>query len=135
MVPALAALAPDDPARISERHGVSVFLRDGGEIYRSYFNDARGVEYLSLWTYLDLTAYGRQETWEDSPAGLAPDRALCLEPAARRIRQLIPRHGIAGSGTPGLKALNRASRSPRRARCGFHRRTPARRPCCGRRWR
>ncbi|MDO3381214.1 DUF899 domain-containing protein [Gilvimarinus algae] len=51
-----------------ERHGVSVFLRDGDEIYRTFFIGARGVEYLgSLWSYLDLTPYGRQETWEDSP--------------------------------------------------------------------
>lgn len=61
---------PDDPTRTSERHGVSVFLRDGDDIYRTYFNGARGVEYLgSMWTYLDLTPYGRQETWEVSPAG------------------------------------------------------------------
>lgn len=61
---------PNDPKRTSERHGVSVFLRDGENIYRSYFNGARGVEYLgSLWSYLDLTPYGRQELWEDSPPG------------------------------------------------------------------
>ncbi|MBN7771350.1 DUF899 domain-containing protein [Marinobacter daepoensis] len=53
-----------------ERHGVSVFLRDGNDIYRTYYTGARGVEYLgSLWTYLDLTPFGRQETWEDSPEG------------------------------------------------------------------
>jgi predicted dithiol-disulfide oxidoreductase (DUF899 family) len=53
-----------------EHHVASVFLRDGDEIYRTYFTDRRGVEYLgSHWTYLDLTPYGRQETWEDSPAG------------------------------------------------------------------
>lgn len=53
-----------------ERHGASVFLRDGNDIYRTYFTGARGIEYLgSLWTYLDLTPYGRQETWEDSPEG------------------------------------------------------------------
>lgn len=53
-----------------ERHGASVFLRDGDDIYRTYFTGARGVEYLgSFWTYLDLTPYGRQETWEDSPEG------------------------------------------------------------------
>ncbi|WP_339677760.1 DUF899 domain-containing protein [uncultured Zhongshania sp.] len=53
-----------------ERHGVSVFIRDGNDIYRSYYSGARGVEYLgSLWTYLDLTPFGRQETWEDSPEG------------------------------------------------------------------
>lgn len=53
-----------------ERHGASVFLREGDDIYRTYFTGARGVEYLgSFWTYLDLTPYGRQETWEDSPEG------------------------------------------------------------------
>ena len=53
-----------------ERHGASVLLRDGGNIYRTYFTGARGVEYLgSHWTYLDLTPFGRQETWENSPAG------------------------------------------------------------------
>ena len=53
-----------------ERHGVSVFIREGNDIYRTYYTGARGVEYLgSLWTYLDLTPLGRQETWEDSPEG------------------------------------------------------------------
>jgi predicted dithiol-disulfide oxidoreductase (DUF899 family) len=53
-----------------EHHGLSVFLRDGTEIYRTYFTTARGVESLgSTWTFLDLLPYGRQETWEDSPAG------------------------------------------------------------------
>lgn len=53
-----------------EWHGVSVFLRDGGEVYRTYFTGDRGVEHLgSHWTYLDLTPFGRQETWEDSPPG------------------------------------------------------------------
>jgi predicted dithiol-disulfide oxidoreductase (DUF899 family) len=53
-----------------ERHGVSVFLREGEQVFRTYFTGRRGVEYLgSLWTYLDLTPYGRQERWEDSPPG------------------------------------------------------------------
>jgi predicted dithiol-disulfide oxidoreductase (DUF899 family) len=51
-----------------EHHGLSVFLRDGEKIYRTYFTTARGVEALgSVWTFLDLTPYGRQEQWEDSP--------------------------------------------------------------------
>jgi predicted dithiol-disulfide oxidoreductase (DUF899 family) len=53
-----------------ESFGVSVFLRDGEDIYRTYFTTARGVEALgSVWTFLDLTPLGRQEQWEDSPAG------------------------------------------------------------------
>ncbi len=53
-----------------ENHVVSVFLRDGESVYRTYYTDRRGVEHLgSHWTYLDLTPYGRQEPWEDSPPG------------------------------------------------------------------
>lgn len=53
-----------------ETHGLSVFLRDGENIYRTYFTRERGVEALgSIWTFLDLTPYGRQEYWEDSPTG------------------------------------------------------------------
>lgn len=53
-----------------ETFGLSVFLRDGDSVYRTHFIDGRGVEHLgSPWTFLDLTPYGRQETWEDSPAG------------------------------------------------------------------
>ena len=53
-----------------ETFGLSVFLREGEEVFRTYFTDRRGVEHLgSVWTYLDLTPYGRQEGWEDSPRG------------------------------------------------------------------
>ena len=51
-----------------ESHGLSVFLRDGDNIYHTYFIGQRGVEHLgSVWTLLDLTPYGRQEEWENSP--------------------------------------------------------------------
>jgi predicted dithiol-disulfide oxidoreductase (DUF899 family) len=53
-----------------ETFGLSVFLRNGDEILHTYFTDGRGVEYLgSTWSFLDLTPYGRQEEWEDSPKG------------------------------------------------------------------
>lgn len=53
-----------------ENHVASVFLRDGDQIYRTYYTDQRGVELLgSHWTWLDLTPFGRQEPWEDSPDG------------------------------------------------------------------
>ncbi len=53
-----------------ETFGLSVFLRDGDDVYRTYFTDRRGVEPLgSVWSFLDLTPLGRQETWEDSPDG------------------------------------------------------------------
>jgi predicted dithiol-disulfide oxidoreductase (DUF899 family) len=53
-----------------ERFGLSVLLRDGDRVFRAYFTNGRGVEELgSVWTFLDLTPLGRQESWEDSPAG------------------------------------------------------------------
>ena len=53
----------------AENYGLSVFIHDGKDIYRTYFTDGRGVEGLNIWTFLDLTPLGRQEEWEDSPAG------------------------------------------------------------------
>jgi predicted dithiol-disulfide oxidoreductase (DUF899 family) len=53
-----------------ETFGLSVFLRDRNNVYRTYFTSGRGVEALgSTWTFLDLTPLGRQEDWEDSPDG------------------------------------------------------------------
>jgi predicted dithiol-disulfide oxidoreductase (DUF899 family) len=53
-----------------ETFGLSVFLRDGDDIYRTFFTAGRGVVALGpVWTLLDITPLGRQETWEDSPAG------------------------------------------------------------------
>jgi predicted dithiol-disulfide oxidoreductase (DUF899 family) len=53
-----------------EKYGLSVFLRDSANVYRTYFTSGRGVEALgSIWTFLDLTPLGRQEDWEESPAG------------------------------------------------------------------
>jgi predicted dithiol-disulfide oxidoreductase (DUF899 family) len=53
-----------------ETFGLSVFLREGKDVFRTYFTEGRGVESLgSVWTFLDLTPLGRQEEWEDSPDG------------------------------------------------------------------
>lgn len=53
-----------------ETFRLSVFLRDGDDIFYTYYTTGRGVEALgSVWTFLDLTPLGRQETWEDTPAG------------------------------------------------------------------
>jgi predicted dithiol-disulfide oxidoreductase (DUF899 family) len=51
--------------------GFNVFLRDGDDVLRTYFTSGRGVEAIgSVWSILDRTPFGRQETWEDSPAGV-----------------------------------------------------------------
>jgi predicted dithiol-disulfide oxidoreductase (DUF899 family) len=53
-----------------ETFGLSVFIREGDRVFRTYFTAGRGVEALgSVWTFLDLTPFGRQEKWEDSPDG------------------------------------------------------------------
>ena len=48
----------------------NAFVRDGDNVFRTYFINVRGDEAMgSTWSYLDLTAFGRQEEWEDSPDG------------------------------------------------------------------
>ncbi len=53
-----------------ESHGLSVFFRIGEDVFHTYSTYARGVESLTdAYSLLDMTPYGRQEDWEDSPAG------------------------------------------------------------------
>ena len=60
-------------ARSTELPGASCFLRDGGEIYHTYSAYARGLDHTDLgYAFLDLTALGRQEAWEE-PRGRAPE--------------------------------------------------------------
>jgi predicted dithiol-disulfide oxidoreductase (DUF899 family) len=56
---------------VDEWHGTNAFIRDDdGTVYRTYFIDSRGDEAMgTVWSYLDMTALGRQEEWEDSPEG------------------------------------------------------------------
>jgi len=56
---------------VSEYFGINVFLRDDADrVYRTYFTTARGSEaFTPTWSILDLTPLGRQEEWEDTPAG------------------------------------------------------------------
>jgi predicted dithiol-disulfide oxidoreductase (DUF899 family) len=55
---------------VDEWHGTNAFIRDGDRVFRTYFIDNRGDEaFVNTWAFLDMTALGRQETWEDSPEG------------------------------------------------------------------
>ncbi len=55
---------------VDEWHGTNAFIRDGDRIFRTYFINSRGDEQMGgTWSYLDITALGRQEEWEDSPEG------------------------------------------------------------------
>jgi predicted dithiol-disulfide oxidoreductase (DUF899 family) len=56
---------------VDEWHGTNVFYRDDDDrAFRTYFINKRGDEAMGgTWAYLDITALGRQEEWEDSPEG------------------------------------------------------------------
>jgi predicted dithiol-disulfide oxidoreductase (DUF899 family) len=46
------------------------YLRDGNRVFETYWTNGRGVEAMdNSYSLMDLTVYGRQEKWEDSPAG------------------------------------------------------------------
>ena len=65
----MEARGEDFPAA-GEAHGMSVFFRDGADIYHTYSAFAHGVESVTdAYRMLDLTPYGRQQDFEDSPEG------------------------------------------------------------------
>jgi predicted dithiol-disulfide oxidoreductase (DUF899 family) len=46
------------------------YVRDGDRVYETYWTNYRGVEVMDYsYALIDLTVFGRQEPWEDSPAG------------------------------------------------------------------
>lgn len=59
---------PVDSGQSMEVPGVSTFLRDGERVFHTYSTYARGTDLiLGTFNYLDLTALGRQEEWEQPP--------------------------------------------------------------------
>jgi predicted dithiol-disulfide oxidoreductase (DUF899 family) len=55
--------------RIGRMH-IVCYLRRGTRVFETYWTTSRGVEVMgNSYPLLDLTVYGRQEGWEDSPAG------------------------------------------------------------------
>jgi predicted dithiol-disulfide oxidoreductase (DUF899 family) len=55
---------------VDEWHGTNAFIHDDDRVFRTYFINNRGDEAMgSTWSYLDITALGRQEEWEESPKG------------------------------------------------------------------
>ena len=67
-------LSPPEPKvgeyQDGEMFCLNAYFRDGEQIYRTYFTSWRGLEVMGpVWSYLDRSLLGRQETWEDSPEG------------------------------------------------------------------
>jgi predicted dithiol-disulfide oxidoreductase (DUF899 family) len=49
---------------VKDYFGIKVFLRDGDQVFRTYFTNGRAAEAIgNVWSFLDLTPLGRQETW------------------------------------------------------------------------
>jgi predicted dithiol-disulfide oxidoreductase (DUF899 family) len=60
---------------VDQWHGHNAFIREEKRIFRTYLINSRGDEAIgTVWSYLDMTALGRQEEWEDSPEGYPQSR-------------------------------------------------------------
>ena len=78
LVTMTAVLRAELPALRRHEYGKLIALsrtikqheKEGDRVFRTYFVNNRGDEAIgTVWSYLDLTPLGRQETWEDSPEG------------------------------------------------------------------
>ena len=97
--------------RVGMMH-IVCYLRQGGSVFETYWTTRRGVEAMgNSYALLDLTVYGRQETWEDSPTGWPrwkgepslPNRWTSHRPVASPEGRAFGRPG-------NRQALNRAGR-------------------------
>ncbi len=71
--------------RGAELPGISAFLRVGDDVFHTYSTFGRGIEeFHNAYPYLDLTALGRQEAWEE-PAGRATPLGLQVGGPAMRV--------------------------------------------------
>jgi predicted dithiol-disulfide oxidoreductase (DUF899 family) len=60
--------------RIAGMMHIVCYLRDGDRVFETYWTTRRGVEAMDYsLALMDLTVYGRQEPWEDSPSGWPQD--------------------------------------------------------------
>jgi predicted dithiol-disulfide oxidoreductase (DUF899 family) len=76
---------PWSPARRGDYPGISAFLRVGDEVFHTYSTFGRGIEeFHNGDPYLDLTALGRQEAWEE-PKGRAVPLGLQVGGLALRL--------------------------------------------------
>lgn len=64
------------------------YLRDGDRVFETYWTTRRGVEAMDYnFALMDLTVYGRQEPWEDSPSGWPQEDATLTRTNGRPIAQ------------------------------------------------
>lgn len=71
------------PELPSELHGTSVFLTDGAQVWHTYSTYGRGTEQVGgTHYYLDMTALGRQEDWEEPKGRVGAFRPRADQPGA-----------------------------------------------------
>jgi predicted dithiol-disulfide oxidoreductase (DUF899 family) len=64
------------------------YLREGDRVFETYWTNGRGVEVMdNSYALMDLTVYGRQEYWEDSPSGWPQLSEVGLRADGRPIPQ------------------------------------------------
>jgi predicted dithiol-disulfide oxidoreductase (DUF899 family) len=77
------------------------YLRDGDRVLETYWTTRRGVEAMDYsYALMDLTVYGRQEPWEDSPPG-----------CRSRGRTTAPTRGSTDARSPSGRASKPATRT------------------------
>ena len=92
---------------VDEWHGTNVFIRDGDNVFRTYFVDNRGDEAMgSTWSYLDITALGARRSGRTRRRATPRPRRTVVEPA-RRVRE-------ASGSRPPPRAPTAAGRPRRR---------------------
>jgi len=80
------------------------YLRQGERVFETYWTNGRGVEPMGNgYTLLDLTIYGRQETWEDSPPGWPKPWGGAGGERGARGGEGWGREVLAGGRPPALK--------------------------------
>ena len=93
---------------VDEWHGTNAFIRDGDQVFRTYFINNRGDEAMGgTWSYLDITALGPAGGVGGLARGLSPDPAVRMVELARRIRH---GQGAAGEWRSGGVAGQEANR-------------------------
>lgn len=84
--------------RGEELPGLSAFLRVGEEVFHTYSTYGRGIEeFHNGYQYLDLTAVGRQEEWEEPKGRAAPLGLQVGGPNMRLPDEYDTRHPFTGA--------------------------------------
>jgi hypothetical protein len=84
------------------------YLRDGDRVFETYWTTRRGVEAMDYsWALMDLTVYGRQESWEDSPPGWPQQWQVSPSSTRTNGRSAVQWSGLEADRSDGLGTAGR----------------------------